>query len=371
VSRRFDVLVAAAWFIALAIENVTVRQPRGPLVLNLLVIAAMTVPAIWRRRYPLGYTVAVLAAATVLVSSLTSDGTNLAPIYVLTLPAYTVGRHRPLGPALLGLGLVVGWACAVNAAGGQSAGDYLGTAVTCATAWGLGRALRAWGSLADELDRKARRIDAERESRARLAVADERTRIARELHTVIASRVSAMVVQAEAAELLLDDDLARADQAMAAVEATGREALSDMRRMLGVLRHTGEVPELAPQPGVGQIHALVERARADWDGIELSVDGEPGPLPASVDLGLYRILEDALATAAATGGEARVELRFHESDVELVAAVSGAASPPPWPTLAMRERAAVCGGAIRIETGHDGSRRLVTRLPRAFEAVFA
>ncbi|HXD60228.1 MAG TPA: histidine kinase [Thermoleophilaceae bacterium] len=368
--RRRDTLFAAGCFIALAIENSTVREQRGPLALNLLVIAAMTVPAIWRRRHPLGYTVAVLAAATVLLSALTGDGTNLAPIYVLTVPAYTVARERPLLPAVLGLVLVVGWATAVNAAGGSAAGDYLGTAVTCAVAWGLGRALRAWRTLAAELDRKTRRIDAERESRARLAVADERTRIARELHTVIASRVSAMVVQAEAAELLLDDDPARADEAMAAVEQTGREALSDMRRMLGVLRHAGEAPELAPQPGVGQLHALVERARADWGGIELRVDGEPGPLPASVDLGLYRILEDALATAAVAGGEALIELRFGESDVELVAAVSGASAPPPWPTLAMRERVAVCGGAIRTETG-DGGGRLVTRLPRAFEAVFA
>jgi signal transduction histidine kinase len=369
VSRRFDTLVAAGWFVALAIENVTVRDQRGPLVVNLLVIAAMTLPAAWRRRYPLGYTVAVLGAATVLVSSLSAHGTNLAPIYVLTVPTYTVARYCTLLPAALGLALEAGWATVVNAAGGSNIGDYLGTVVTCAVAWGLGRSLRAWRSLADELECRAQRIDAERESRARLAVADERTRIARELHTVIASRVSAMVVQAEAAELLLDDDLARADEAMFAVEQTGREALSDMRRMLGVLRHAGEAPELAPQPGVGQIHALVERARADWAGIELSVDGEPGPLPASVDLGLYRILEDALATAG--GSEARVELRFGDSDVELVAAVTGAASPPPWPTLAMRERVTVCGGTIRTETGDDGSRRLVTCLPRAFEAVFA
>jgi signal transduction histidine kinase len=114
-------------------------------------------------------------------------------------------------------------------------------------------------------------------------LADERTRIARELHTVVASNVSAMVIQAEAAELLLDDDFRAADEAMAAVERTGRDALSDMRRMLGVLRQSGDATPLAPQPGVGELYGLVEAARTKRQGIELSVEGEPGPLPSTCE----------------------------------------------------------------------------------------
>ena len=290
-----DPLIAAGSLTALVVENLSLSHHRGPLVLNLLAIALMTVPAIWRRRSPVLYTVAVLAGATALVAGLSSDGTNLAPIYVLTVPPYTLAAYEPRGSALLGLGALLAWPTIVNATSSSTVGDYIGTAVTVGVAWISGRAIRAWRMLAGELERKAERIDAERESRARLAVADERTRIARELHTVVASSVSAMVVQAEAAQLLLNEDLERADEVMAAVEDTGREALAEMRRILGVLRHSDDGPDLAPQPGVGQVHALVESARGDARRIELSVEGEPGPLPASVDLGVYRILEEALA----------------------------------------------------------------------------
>jgi signal transduction histidine kinase len=172
-----------------------------------------------------------------------------------------------------------------------------------------------------------------------------------------------MVVQTEAAQQLLDEDLDRADAAMAAVEEAGRQALSEMRRILGVLRRAGEGPERAPQPGVGQIHALVERAREQHREVELEVDGDPGPLPASIDLGVYRILAEALANSGAAPVEVR--LTFTERDVELDVSAHGAPAAS-WPTLAMRERVALCDGELEADEG-----RLRVRLPRAFKEVLA
>ena len=178
---------------------------------------------------------------------------------------------------------------------------------------------------------------------------------------MVAGRVSAMVVQTEAAQQLLLEDLDRADAAMAADEEAGREALSEMRRILGVLRRVDEAAELAPQPGVGQIHGLVDCAREQHRHVELEVDGDPGPLPASIDLGVYRILEEALASTGA--GPVEVRLTFGERDLELDI-TSHSAPAASWPTLAMRERVAVCDGELEADEG-----RLRVRLPRAFEEV--
>jgi signal transduction histidine kinase len=133
---------------------------------------------------------------------------------------------------------------------------------------------------------------------------------------------------------------------MAAVEEAGREALSEMRRIPGVLRRGDEAAERAPQPGVGQIHGLVARVREQRREVELEVDGDPGPLPASIDLGVYRILEEALASTGA--GPPDVRLTLAQRDVELDVSAHGAPAAG-WPTLAMRERVALCDVRRRLE----------------------
>jgi signal transduction histidine kinase len=188
---------------------------------------------------------------------------------------------------------------------------------------------------------------------------------------MVARHVSAMVVQAEAAKRMLDQSPAAADEAMLAIEETGREALSEMRRILGVLRRSGEDPAvLAPQPGVGQLHALVESARTNGRSIELRVHGEPGPLPFAVDLAVYRILEEALADTPGSTGTLAVSLRFAEHLVELEIAIEHA-GVTNWPTVGMSERVASCEGRLRVEDGPDGARMIVASLPRVFEAEYA
>jgi signal transduction histidine kinase len=298
----------------------------------------------------------------VITATLTDLPAPVVPASLLIIAAYTVAAYEPQTRAVIGLAVCLAAPWALVAMTRHTTVYEAGSATgILALSWVVGRAVRADRLLNEELARKAQRIAAERESRELLAVADERTRIARELHAVVAGSVSAMVVQTEAAQQLLGEDLDRAEAAMAAVEEAGRQALSEMRRILGVLRRGDESPERTPQPGVGQIHGLVERAREQRCQVELQVDGDPGPLPASIDLGVYRILEEALASTGE--GPVEVRLTFAERDVELDVSADSAPAAS-WPTLAMRERVALCDGELEADEG-----RLRVRLPRAFEEV--
>ncbi len=366
--RWRDRVIAAAWLIALEVENLVVNDRSQSVLAWGLIVAVMGGAAVWRRRAPLMFALVALAATSVLVAAFGNANVTVVPVYAQAFVPYTIARECPRARALFGLAAVLAWGTFVDVATVSNlAGSIAGLVMTGAS-WGAGRWLRARRLLDAELARTAERIEAERVSRVRLAVADERTRIARELHTLIAANVSAMVLQAQAAELLLDRDSQAADAAMEAIEQTGRDALADMRRTLGVLRHPEDAPSLAPQPGVGQIYALIEAARGRGGSIELSVDGDPGPLPTSVDLGVYRMLEETLAEPGLQ--RSRVRLRFGHDEVELEVSAYGIDDSPPWPTLAMRERTAICQGTIQSEPV-PGARHLVVTLPKRVQEVFA
>jgi signal transduction histidine kinase len=362
-ARWLDPLLAAAFAIPWVIELTTTRHKHGSLPLNIAFALLICAQILWRRRAPLAFALVVNALAVLMTATLTNVMSNTAPVFVLFVPPYTVAAFEERGRALTGLGACLAGGWALSAIAGAHVSDFTFVTGLITAAWAAGRALRGRRLLADELKRKADRIASEREGRVQLAIADERTRIARELHALVAGSVTAMVVQTEAAGRLLDDDLEAADAAMASVEATGREALAEMRRILGVLRRgEDDTRELAPQPGVGQIHALIERYRRHGRQIELCVEGEPGPLPASVDLGIYRVLEEALAV---TDSDAEVALRLGDHEIELEVGSDGGGTES-WPTLAMRERVALCSGELDVVAG-----RLMVRMPRVFEEVFA
>lgn len=359
--RWLDGALAAAVLVTFEWEILTSHHRHGSLGLNLVIVAVIALSTLWRRRAPLEFVCVVMGLSILLTTALTDVTKLIASVYVLLIPAYTVAADEEQTRALVGLAICLISASVLNAISGQNVASYLFVSGFVVAAWTVGRSLRARRLLNKELERKAQRIAAERESRERLVIADERTRIARELHALVAGSISAMVVQTEAAQYLLQQAPEQADEAMATVEDAGRQALSEMRRILGVLRHSDEAAELAPQPGVGQIHALIERARAHSRDIAFEVQGDPGPLPASIDLGVYRILEEALAVSGP--GALDVGLRFGERDVELHV-VSRGTVPPAWPTLAMRERCAVCDGQI-LAAGHS----LSVQLPRVFEEL--
>jgi signal transduction histidine kinase len=244
-----------------------------------------------------------------------------------------------------------------------------------AGAWVLGDRARVQRALAAELSDRAVRLEREREGEARRAVASERARIARELHDVVAHHVSMMVVQAEAGPLAVERDPARAAGAFEAIAATGRQALVEMRRLLGVLRGDGQAPSLAPQPGLDQVPSLVEQVGRAGLEVELVVEGEKAPLPAGVELSAYRIVQEALTNAVrhAGPGRARVLVRYGERDLELTVrdeGGGGGAAPAGGPPsrsgqglVGMRERVSLFGGELHAGPGPDGGFTVAARLP--------
>jgi signal transduction histidine kinase len=367
-----DPLLAGALLVVFEIAVLSSGQRRGSLPLNLIVLAGMALAAVWRRRSPLLFLIVVAALAAVMSDALTPlNKLPLSATYFLLVPTYTVAawEHRP--KAALGLATYIGGSAVGSLIVDRgTVGAFAGAAFLICAAWAAGRAIRARRLLTSELKRTSARLADEREDRARLAVAGERSRIARELHAVIARSVAAMVVQAEAARGLLDRDLVRADTAMGAIEDTGRQALAEMRRILGVLRHPEDVGERQPQPGVHQIYALIQRSRDSGQPVELSIDGDPGILPAGVDLGIYRILEAALNSIHQAGGAVGVALRFGDEDLELQL-TARCQGPSGWPTDVMRERVALCGGQLQADARGEDGWQFVARMPRGLQGALA
>src|SRR5262249_4914976 len=164
-----------------------------------------------------------------------------------------------------------------------------------AAAWVLGDNMRTRRAYFAELEDKADRLEREREANVRRAAAEEQARISRELHDVIAHTVSVMTVQASAARDVFDNDPASARNALVSIESPGRAALTELRRLLAVVRDGGP-PELGPQPGLGAVEDLVTRVRTAGLDVQLSIEGERPELPAALDLSAYRIVQEALPT---------------------------------------------------------------------------
>ncbi|MET0770373.1 MAG: histidine kinase [Solirubrobacteraceae bacterium] len=217
----------------------------------------------------------------------------------------------------------------------------------------LHRALRA----------KAEDADSRRRAEAATAVLEERTRIAGELHDVVAHALSAMTVQAAGARRLSTKDPDKARDAFAAVETTGREALTELRRLLGVLRKEDEELALAPQPSLAHVDSLAKRWQAAGLPVSLEVTGEVRALPAGVDLTAYRLVQEALGGARDAGGAGRasVTIAYGSEDVRVDVADDGA--PAGRRLLGMRERVAVYGGELATAPGDGGGWRVSARLP--------
>jgi signal transduction histidine kinase len=236
-------------------------------------------------------------------------------------------------------------------------------------AWGIGFGLGHKFREADEAKERLARADRARAEQARLAVADERTRIARELHDVVGHSVSVMTVQASAARRLLRPHQEKEREALLVVEQTGREALAEMRRMVGVLRRPEEAPALAPQPSLVHLDRLIEHTREAGLPVELRIEGVPGPLAASVDLTAYRLVQEGLTNAMrhARAHHAEVVVRYGDGHVELTVTDDGDGQGDGegggHGLVGMRERMSVYGGELQAGPLPEGGYRLRARLP--------
>ncbi|MFB6570410.1 sensor histidine kinase [Streptomyces noursei] len=246
-------------------------------------------------------------------------------------------------------------------------------------AWVLGDSVRTRRAYWAQLEEKASRLEKEREAQARIAVAAERARIARELHDVVAHNVSVMVVQADGAAYVLDAAPEQARQALETISGTGRQALAEMRRLLGVLR-TGEQAEggeYVPQPGVEQLADLIDQVRGAGLPVDFRVVGEPRPLPSSVELTAYRIVQEALTNARKHGGpdvSATVRLTYRDDDLDLLVEddgrgaqhdlyEAGGADGLGHGLIGMRERVGMVGGILDAGPRPGGGFRVNAVLP--------
>jgi signal transduction histidine kinase len=256
--------------------------------------------------------------------------------------------------------------------GDQDPGDFVWASVSLlGLPLGAARAFRNHEQLAALLVERAAQLEVQRDERARLAVAEERERIAAELHDVVAHGVSAMVVQASAARRLVTGhgDTPVAHEAIAEVEASGRAALDELRRLLGVLRRGDEALALAPQPSLARVDRLVARLRDEGLPVQLTIEGEPVALPPGLDVTAYRILEEALTDVLRDSGAGPVKVRVRYGGRDLEVAVldeTGTrrdAASDPTAALGLRERVALFGGELRTGRRRGGGWSLDARMP--------
>jgi signal transduction histidine kinase len=252
-------------------------------------------------------------------------------------------------------------------------GDLLFASLFSIGPWLAGFSLSGRAEREADLARRAQVLEEEREQQALLAVAGERARIARELHDVIAHSVSVMTVQAGAARLLLAQDPEQAREPILAVEQTGREALAETRRLLGILRSDMTEAELEPQPGMASLDTLVERTRRAGLPVELTIEGDPVKLPAGLDLTAYRIVQEALTNAIKYAGPANawVTIRYGQDAIDLEISNDGRTLESQNGSgghglAGMRERVSMYGGTV--EAGPHPVRGFVVRARLPLEA---
>jgi signal transduction histidine kinase len=325
----------------------------------------MTVPLAWRRRAPLLVVLVVMAAlaaqSLLLAPSEPYPDSELVPLLlaVYSVAAHGKGRAPLVGAAVSGVAGLV-WV---------GVDDFFLPLVAFGGAWLAGRLVQKRQLYADALEERARVLEREREANARMAAAEERVRLARELHDVVGHSVSVMVVQAGAERLAIGEERPDTREALLAIERTGREALAEMSRLLGLLRKEGEGLALAPRPSLAQVEALVQTVRDAGVPVRLSVEGERNSLPPGVDVSAYRILQEALTNVVKHAGpaEASVVVRYGVREVEVEVTDDGRGAPAGngagYGLAGMRERVQLHGGTLEAGTGSGGGFVVKARLP--------
>ena len=328
------------------------------------VAVLMTVPLAWRRRVPLvvvGLVMGAFAAQSLILDPTPTPDVELIPALIAV---YSVAAHGERWVAFVGggLSLVAGliWL------GGD---DFLLPTVMFGGAWFAGRLVQKRQLYAQAFAERARVLERERDANARVAAAEERVRIAREMHDVVGHSVSVMVVQAGAERLALGEERPATREALRAIERTGREALAEMSRLLGILRKEGEGLALAPRPSLAQVDVLVQTMRDAGVPIELRVEGEQTDLPPGVDVSAYRIVQEALTNVVKHAGPARasVVVRYGRRTVEVQVTDDGRRSvngnAAGYGLAGMRERVELHGGTLEAGRRNEGGFAVKACLP--------
>ncbi len=339
-----------------------------------LAVVALAWGVAVRRRWPLAAVFVVLALMCVrMVAGVGGNLSNAAGVQVgVILLFYGLGAFacERRSVWMLALAVVITSLNALTKPGGGVSAVVPMELFALLLPYALGRMMRARGARELQARDIAEQLDAARDASGRAAAYSERARIARELHDVIAHSVSVMVIQAGGARLVMDEQPERAEESLRSVERAGREALAEMRRLLGALGE-GDPRALAPQPGLGDIEPLLEDARSAGVSTALLVHGEPAPVSPAIDLCAYRIVQEALTNAIKHAAPARASVNVRWRDGELELEVSDDGSRPRVANGAggghgipgMRERVALHSGSLRADAREEGGFTVLARLP--------
>jgi signal transduction histidine kinase len=333
-------------------------------------IAILVVPVFARRWLPFAP-----AAHWPLAAGISFVDWRLIPfaisIFVVGLAvAFLLGNLRDPVQAGIGLAMAVaGSGTVVYKIPGHSAAMLVFIPLEFAIAWVAGFALQERAGQAEAAEVRAAQAERERDAAARVAVAEERVRIARELHDIVAHAVSVMVLQVGAVRHKLPDELAEDSDALRNVEQAGRTALTEMRRLLGAMRRDGDGLERAPQPGLDSLDSLLEEVGRAGLPVQLHVDGEPFPLPRAIDLSAYRIVQEGLTNALkhAQASNADVTVRYRHDELQLEVRDNGEGTSTSnglgHGLVGVRERVRIYGGEMSAGTAPQGGFVLTTQLP--------
>jgi signal transduction histidine kinase len=361
---------AALWTVAGRVRDDDVFRDDDFLGIALLLLQTLPVAA---------RSVAPLAALTVSVAAISlhigigyqgvTAGTFSSLIILYSAASLTNTRDSILAALIAAVGITMYFATDRS---DPSATQAVSTFATYGAGWGLGVYSRSRREYTHVVEERARLLERERELQAREAVADERARVARELHDIVGHALNLMVIQSGGAQRVFDTRPELARESLASIESAGRQALTDMERMLGMLRGAGEDGvTLSPQPGLDQVGQLAEQVTKAGLPVRVTVEGTPGELPPSVDLTAYRIIQEALTNTLKHAGpaHARVDVRHSADALELEIVDDGAgASRTPNDgggrgLIGMRERVAVFGGELSAGPRPEGGYRVYVRLP--------
>jgi len=365
------VAAAAAGVAALAsMLPIVPASPRA--VAAYLLVVAHTLPIVVRRRFPLP----ALAWALASGAAFASLGLNLVPLGLAILVyLYTAAARCPRRDSLAGLVATEVLLGLVWLARPRSIGDGSTLVLDClivAAAWWLGDGTRRRQEAVVTAQERAAELEQAREELARRAVSEERLRIARELHDVVAHSMSIIAVQSGVGVHVLDSQPEEARKALVAVEATSRQALVEMRRLLGVLRRDAEpTGSLAPAPGLAEVETLAADVARTGVRVEVRIEGTPSVLPAGLDLSAYRIVQEALTNVVKHAGPAtaRVGVRYSPGQVSVEVVDDGRGTGTGGRDhgghgiAGMRERAALYGGTLEVGPLPGGGFRVAAKLP--------
>jgi signal transduction histidine kinase len=367
------VLLVLVGMVDTVLRSVSAGSPSTSLWFALLAMGVLAIVIVARRRFPFAGPAAywLLAAGIAFVDPiLLPSAESFFAVGLAT--AFLLGNVRDACKAGIGLAVILAsTAILVSQIPGHTTAEVFFIPLDFAICWFAGFMLHESADQAEAAEARATVAEREREADALRAVIEERTRIARELHDIVGHSVSVMTVQTSGVRRLLRPEQEQEREALLAVERTGREALAEMRRVVGSLRDPEGGPALAPQPSLSQIDTLVAHARETGLPVNLEIEGEPVPLPAGVDLTAYRLVQEGLTNTIkhASAKHADVRVRYDGDHVEIEVSDDGrGVDGKPSSTgghglVGIRERVSIYGGELEAGARTEGGYRLRARLP--------